>query len=140
MTCYTAEQGCHSSIWVPFDHVCMDHPSHVICPFVFLVGYLSPVGRPLFPSLALTHDWLLSKDLYLCQSFIGSITKGLAGKSEPPNLLQVGSEAIIKWRAGLGLYLTSNKQHFRLFLGSLDSVCQFQSLEVCAECHTFTVS
>lgn len=42
-----------------------------------------------FPSLASTHDWLLSKDLYLCQSFIGNITKGLAGKSEPPNLLQV---------------------------------------------------
>jgi hypothetical protein len=76
MTCYTLGQGCHSSIWVPSDHVRMNHPA-TSAARVFPAGRLRP-GHPLFPSLALTHDWLLPQDLYLGEGFIGNVTKGLA--------------------------------------------------------------
>jgi len=60
--------------------------------------------------------------LYLCESFIGNIMKGLAVILELPNLLQVDQKSSLSRAQVWSLYPTSNKQHFRLFLGSLDSV------------------
>jgi hypothetical protein len=48
--------------------------------------------------------------------------KGLGAILGPPNLLQVDQKPSLNRAQVWSLYLTSNKQHFRLFLGGLDSV------------------